>query len=408
MSANPMSEPRAPGVLQGVILLLPITLAVMGIAVLVPIVPQLMTHFANVPNYQYLIQGGVLTMPALCTALCSPFAGWLSDRVGRRLLLIAAMIAYAFVGIAPIVLDDLWAIIASRVGVGICEAVVMTVSTTLISDYFKGHAREKWLASQTAVASLSALVLITIGGLLGAHYGWRGPFGVYLFSLLLAAGVWLYTWEPSAEACRTADDSGSATGTSVVFPWARMCGICAITLFASVMFYTVQTQNGLALTALGVQDPAKIGTLTMVATLGVPLGTFVFRSLAKLPIRTLLCLEFLIIGLGFAGMGKAASAWPFVAAAAVNQLGCGMILPTLLTWATRGLAFEIRGRGTGVWQSTFSIGQFLSGVVVTFFGENLGGLLPALFALGIANLLAAVLAIAAQIHYRSARAAPAQ
>ncbi|MDB6012617.1 MAG: major facilitator superfamily 1, partial [Gammaproteobacteria bacterium] len=81
MSANPLSEPRAPGVLQGIILLLPITLAVMGIAVLVPIVPQLMTHFANVPNYQYLVQGGMLTMPALCTALCSPFAGWLSDRV---------------------------------------------------------------------------------------------------------------------------------------------------------------------------------------------------------------------------------------------------------------------------------------------------------------------------------------
>jgi sugar phosphate permease len=140
----------------------------------------------------------------------------------------------------------------------------------------------------------------------------------------------------------------------------------------------------------------------------VPLGTFVFRALAKLPIRTLLCLEFLLIGLGFAGMGKASSAWPFVAAAVVNQLGCGMILPTLLTWATRGLAFEIRGRGTGVWQSTFSIGQFLSGVVVTFLGENVGGLLPALFALGIANLIAAVLAIAAQIHYRSAHAAPAR
>jgi CBS domain containing-hemolysin-like protein len=61
-----------------------------------------------------------------------------------------------------------------------------------------------------------------------------------------------------------------------------------------------------------------------------------------------------------------------------------------------------------VWQSTFSIGQFLAGVVVTFLGENLGGLLPALFALGIANLVAAVLAIAAQLHYRSAHAAPAR
>ena len=40
--------------------------------------------------------------------------------------------------------------------------------------------------------------------------------------------------------------------------------------------------------------------------------------------------------------------------------------------------------------------------------ESLGGLLPALFALGIANLLAAVLAVAAQLHYRSAHAAPAR
>ena len=65
----------------------------------------------------------------------------------------------------------------------------MTVSTTLISDYFKGHAREQWLASQTAVASVSALALITIGGLLGSAYGWRGPFGVYLFSAILTAGA---------------------------------------------------------------------------------------------------------------------------------------------------------------------------------------------------------------------------
>src|ERR1700722_8234912 len=211
-------QTREPGFLQGILLLLPITLAVMGISVLAPVVPLLLEQFQGVPYHEYLVMGGILTMPAIWVLLFSPVAGLMADRFGRRNLLVASMIVYAFVGMAPVFLDNLYAIIASRVAVGICESIVMTVSTTLISDYFKGHAREKWLASQTAVASLSALVLITIGGLLGAHYGWRGPFGVYLFSLLLAAGVWLYTWEPSAEACRTADDSESATGTSVVFP----------------------------------------------------------------------------------------------------------------------------------------------------------------------------------------------
>lgn len=393
-----MTQSRTPGALQGVILLLPVTLAVMGIAVLVPVVPRLMAHFQSVPNYQYIIQGGVLTMPALCITLFSPLAGWLADRFGRRRILIASMLVYGVLGIAPTVLDNLFAIVASRVGVGLCEAVVMTVSTTLISDYFKGRAREQWLASQTAVASLSALLIITLGGFLGTVYGWRGPFGVYLFSVVLAIGVWRFTWEPDPET--ETGEPTSPRATHVIFPWARMSGICAITLFASVMFYVIQTQSSLALNSLGISEPARLGLFTAIASLGVPLGTLVFRSLSRLPIALLLSVEFVIIGTGFVFMGRAADPQHFVAAAAFNQLGCGMVLPTLLTWATRGLAFEIRGRGNGVWQATFAVGQFLSGLVVTFLGEHVGGLLPAFMALGIANIVMAVLAAGGSLRQR--------
>lgn len=400
-------------------LLLPITLAVMGISVLVPDVPQLMAAFKDVPRHEYLIQGGVLTMPALCVAIFSPFAGWIADRIGRRALLIGSMLIYGAVGVAPTVLEGLNAIVLSRVCVGACEAIVMTASTTLISDYFDGHAREKWLANQTAVASLSALVLIPLGGLLGKTYGWRGPFAVYAFSLLLTVGIWLFTWEPGARTAVPERDAGALTdettqgesragAASNALPWAkRLAGICAITLFAAVMFYTIQTQSGLALAALGVNDAARIGVLTMIASLGVPAGTLVFRAAARLPIGMLLAVEFLVIAIGFAGMGKASGPWAFVAAAALNQLGCGMILPTLLTWATRGLAFAVRGRGTGIWTATFSVGQFVSGMLVTWLAGTVGGLLPAFVALGIACAAAAALAIAGQLRARTRLAASA-
>ena len=88
----------------------------MGIVLLVPIVPQMYANFSAVPNADYLIQGGVLTMPALCIALFSAFAGWLADAVGRRRLLIGAVLLYSVVGIAPIFLDNLYAIIVSRIG----------------------------------------------------------------------------------------------------------------------------------------------------------------------------------------------------------------------------------------------------------------------------------------------------
>jgi MFS family permease len=386
--------PRQPGFTQGIMLLLPITMSVMGISVLTPIVHLLLEHFQSVPNYEYLVIGGVLTMPAIWVLLFSPVAGWLADRFGRRKLLLTAMVAYAFVGIAPTVLDNLYLIILSRAAVGICESIVMTVSTTMISDYFSGRTRERWLASQTAVASLSALGIIFLGGELGSAYGWRGPFYLYLYSLPLAVAVYFLIWEPSAannaDAPTTADEKGN-----VKFPWGRVLGICALTLLASISFYTVITKNAEALVALGVHDPAVIGRYTMLASIGVPLGTFIYWGLARLPIGWLLLIDFGLIGIGFVRMGDALDPTAYAWGSFVNQVGCGLVLPTMLVWATRGLAYSIRGRGNGMWQAAFAIGQFLSGMVVTLLSGRLNGLLPTLVVMGKAALIFAVLAAVA-------------
>jgi MFS family permease len=389
---------RRPGTLQGIVLLLPITLTVLGIVILVPVLPLMMAQFAAVPNHEYWIQGGVLTMPALCVMLFSPLAGWVADRYGRRPMLLWSMAVYAIVGIAPIFLDNLFAIVASRVAVGVCEAMLMTTSTTMISDYFRGHDREKWLASQTGVAALSSLVLLFIGGLLGSRYGWRGPFGVYLFSLLLIVAVWRATrnLEVPPDSSSAASAGSARTGE---FPFARILGICAITIVASVMFYTVQTQGSLALAALGVHDTSRIGELTALVALGVPMGTVIFRLVTGWPIGILLALEFVLIAAGFFCMGRAVGPFAFVAASVLNQIGCGMILPTLLIWATRGLSYEVRGRGTGTWNGTFTLGQFLSSIVITFLGARVGGLMPAFLVLGFAALICAGAAFSVQLRH---------
>jgi len=174
--------------MQGIMLLLPITMAVMGVSLLITVVPLMYDHFRDIPHYDYLIQGGVMTMPAIWVVLFSPVAGLLADRFGRRSILITAMIVYAGIGIAPAFLENLYAIIATRVGVGICESIVMTVSTTMICDYFSGKSRERWLAGQTATASLSALAIIPLGGVLAASYGWHGRVFLAISRLLLVAG----------------------------------------------------------------------------------------------------------------------------------------------------------------------------------------------------------------------------
>jgi hypothetical protein len=69
-------------------------------------------------------------------------------------------------------------------------------------------------------------------------------------------------------------------------------------------------------------------------------------------------------------------------------------LPTLLTWAVSQLPFEMRGRGTGIWTSTFALGQFACNVVaIPIIMGFTGGMIPTFGALGWACLIAAIIVV---------------
>lgn len=380
-------EAQEPGFLTGFSLLLPITLSTMAIVLLAPILPQLMSDFSDVPGYEYWVPM-ILTIPALCVALFSPFGGMLGDWFGRRRLLLASFLAYALVGVAPLFLTSLPAILISRVGVGVAEALIMVLSTTLIGDYYKGAARDKWLAGQTAFASLSALLFFNLGGQLGV-FGWRAPFWVYASALLMFVLVLRHTWEPRCEAGRERTRSTGWAG----FPWSRMLIIMAITIYGSIFFYTVQIQASSGLYVLGMSDPARIGFLTSVASIGVPLGTLLYSRIGRWPVRGLLLLEFILLAIGFGIMGLARGWEAFLMGCFLNQIGAGLLLPTLLVWAMSLLSFEIRGRGAGMWQSSFAFGQFLSPVVVTLLSKQAGGLMAAFGLLSLGALIGVILAL---------------
>jgi MFS family permease len=370
--------------------LIPITLSTMAIVLLAPILPLIMEEYKSVPNFEYWAPM-ILTVPALCVAVLSPVAGMLGDYFGRRKLLLWSLAIYAVIGITPVFLTDLTAIIISRLGVGITEALIMVLTTTMIGDYFTGATRDKWLAAQTACASVSALIFFNLGGYLGG-FGWRAPFWVYSSALVMLAAVLVFTWEPKKDgsAAEAAPHNASWDG----FPWGRMAGIICVTIFASTLFYTVQIMASSGLVALGSSDPARNGFLTSIASLGVPLGTFLYSRLTGTPVARLLMAEFGIMGVGFLLMSKAGSETGFLVGCGINQLGAGLLLPTLLVWAMSQLRFEIRSRGAGLWTGAFSLGQWLSPIIITFFSLRMGGLLPSFSVLGYAALAALVATIA--------------
>ena len=91
MSTKIVSEARN---IHGIILVLAAIMPAMAIISLVPVMPLLGREFAGVSGSEALVPIA-LTIPALCVALFSPLAGWLSDRIGRKMLLFFSLLGYA-------------------------------------------------------------------------------------------------------------------------------------------------------------------------------------------------------------------------------------------------------------------------------------------------------------------------
>jgi MFS family permease len=355
-----MVNSKKSGTLQGIILIMPITLATMGSVLLAPIVPLLFKQFGHIENANYLVPL-LLSLPALCIALGAPVAGWLADKVGRRKLLIASMLVYAVCGVAPIFLDNYWHVFTSRLLVGACEAILMTCSTALIGDYFAGEQRDKWLGSQAALASLTAMVLFPVAGYLGSTYGWKGPFALYAFSLPLVVLTMLFTWEVGDKA---SEEKHQGEGHNQKMPWGHIARVCFFTLTGGILFYTLQFQMSTALGSFNIENSTLTGWLLSIASIGVPVGAIAFRfAHHRFTIQKLLAIEFIILAVGFFAMATAPTYQLFVIAGFLNQFGAGMMLPTLLTWAVAPLSFHVRAKGAGIWQSTFATGQFATTIV---------------------------------------------
>ncbi len=364
---------RPAGRPQALVLLLSSCLAVLGAVLLAPVLPRIEDAFAGTPGVEALTPI-VLTAPALVIGLTAMIAGRIVDRVGRKRLLVGALVAYAFVGTAPLWLPSLELIVASRVLLGLTEAAIMTCCTTLLADYFHGSQRERYFGLQVVFTTVAATVFFGVGGALGAA-DWRTPFWLYAVSLPLALAAAKLIWQPAPQA-RT------RTGKLPALPWRRLAAPLGVSLLGGLVFYVLIVQLSFKLDDVGVESTAVIGAASAIASVGTAVGGILFGRLAKRGPAVLVPLAFALSGVGIIGLGLSSAVPAVIVFAVITGFGNGLILPSLLTWALGSLSFEQRGRGTGVWTSAFFIGQFVCPLVVLALSGALGGLGAALAVLG--------------------------
>jgi multidrug transporter EmrE-like cation transporter len=133
-----------------------------------------------------------------------------------------------------------------------------------------------------------------------------------------------------------------------------------------LVFMIVPVHLSFMLVSLGTHAPNEIGMAYAMNSLGVIVGTATFgwalvnrfNVLQQLLIGTVLC------GIGFITMGSAHDYASLTLGAAINGVGCGVVLPTVISWGLRSLPFARRGFGTGAFTASQFIGYFCSPLIV--------------------------------------------
>ncbi|EXR37197.1 MULTISPECIES: MFS transporter [Acinetobacter] len=376
------------------LLLLFVCLSPMAAIVMAPSLPKIQQHFAHVPHIEYLTPIA-LTIPGLVMAIVSPLVGFLTDKFGRKKLLILSTVAYGMVGIAPMFLDNFYFLLSSRVILGVFEAVVLTVSTTLIGDYYSPTLRQRYLALQVTAASTSAIFFFALGGYLGG-ISWRLAFIVYAVPLIFAVLGQILLWEPKVKNSNHDYLNAESTDETITFRPNFMLGIWITAFIAAVTFMILQIQIPYLLNAIGESSPKTAGNIAALSTVFVVLGTLTVQYMIKksTPISLNLLIGFGLIGFSFILLSNAQSANEVLIYAIINSFGSGILLPSVTFWNMRHLPQAKRGLGTGIWNSFYNFGMFFSPILIVYFNGFTGSLQHTLAQLGPLLLAFAVFCIA--------------
>ncbi|MEX0371452.1 MAG: TCR/Tet family MFS transporter [Tateyamaria sp.] len=171
-------------------ILLTVMIDAMGIGLIVPVMPDLIQEVQGAGLGTAALWGGVLsTTFAAMQFLFGPFLGALSDRFGRRPILLISLAVLALDYLVMAIAGSIWLLLAGRV-VGGITAATQSTANAYIADISKPEDKAANFGLIGAAFGLGFVLGPALGGFL-AEYGTRAPF--YAAAALAAAnGVFGY------------------------------------------------------------------------------------------------------------------------------------------------------------------------------------------------------------------------
>ena len=145
--------------------------------------------------------GLIITAFSVAAGIAIPFGGYLSDRFGRKIVIVPGLFLFGLggllAGLAPIFAQQpYWLILAARVLQGIGAGGTYQVSMALAGDIYQGRERSKTLGMLEASNGLGKVAAPIIGAAAGLLF-WYAAFFIYpIVAWIAGAMVWFLIQEP--------------------------------------------------------------------------------------------------------------------------------------------------------------------------------------------------------------------
>jgi MFS family permease len=288
--------------------------------------------------------------------LGAPIGGWLSDRTGRRIVLLVALALFVAAGIFPVLAPSAISLIISRLVLGATGGAILTSTFALAGDYV-GHARERILGFAGAGAASCAIVAMTFGGRLVDAFGWRGPFVLYLMAVpVLLLSFFVINGAQSVRAAKVASKH-SVRGFVPIY---------ALTCVLTIGLFMPGIQGPFLLKADGINSAATIGMVLSSYSLTAALAAACYGPLRRvLTSNSVLALAAFSLGAGSLALAASTSVSQLLAGCIVTGVGAGLVEPVTVSLILGRAHPEIRQRAVGLLLSSVFLGQFLNPLVLS-------------------------------------------
>lgn len=375
---------------RAIALLLAASLTTMANATISPALAGLQALFADHPHSELLIPL-LVSAPSLTVVLFAPLAGILTDRLGRRWMLLAGVLLFVISGTAGSFLTDLDMIFGSRLVLGIAVAMIMTSQTALVGDYFTGDKRVALTGLQVSARNFGGFLFISLAGWL-AVFSPKLPFAIYGLAAFFLPFMWFAIHEPRISRDTISPRNNAALSDlaekSDASNWVLLIALLTLLQMATnMLFFIMPTQLPFFLDMLGYDSAVMTGMTLGALTLSGGFVALIYGRIKKaLGFIATYAVAYGLMAAGFAFISQGAALTFLFAGAVAIGAGFALAMPGFVAIALQLAPQNHRGIVGGALTTAVFLGQFLSPLIST----------PSISALGYeSTLLGAAFVLAA-------------